>query len=52
MSNSSILPIDRTLSSATTPSQSGPGSDDKEEILHIPQSYNITVASLLDCLMS
>ena len=38
MSNSSILPIDKTLSSATTSGQSGPGSNGNEEVLHIPQS--------------
>ena len=40
MSNSSIWPIERTLLGATTPSQSGSGSDDKEEVLHIP--HNVT----------
>ena len=33
---SSIWPIDRTLSGATTPGQSGPGSDGNEGVLHIP----------------
>ena len=37
MSNSSIWPIDRILSGATTPDQSGPRSNDKEKLLHIPQ---------------
>ena len=37
MQFSSIWPIDRTLSGATTPGQSGPGSDGSEEVLHIPQ---------------
>ena len=41
MSNSSIWPIDRTLSGATTPGQSGPGSDDNEWVIYIPQSSNI-----------
>ena len=36
MSNSSIWPIDKTQSDATTPSQSGPGSNSIEGILHIP----------------
>ena len=31
-----IWPIDMTLSGATTPDQSGPGSDSKEGVLHIP----------------
>ena len=37
MSNGSIWPIDRALSGATTPGQSGSGSDDKEGVLCIPQ---------------
>ena len=52
MLNSSIWPIDRTLSSATTPSQSGPESNGKEGVLHIPQNSSITGASLSDCLVS
>ena len=39
MSNSSIWPIDRNLSGAITPGQSGSGSVGNEEILHIPQHY-------------
>ena len=35
---SSNQPIDRTLSSATNPGQSGPGSDGNEGVLHIPQT--------------
>ena len=31
-----IWPIDRTLSGATTPGQSGPGSDGNEGVLRIP----------------
>ena len=42
---SSIWTIDRTLSCATTPNQSGPGSDVSERVLHIPQSYSITGTS-------
>ena len=41
MSNSSIWPIDRTLSGATTPGQSGPESDGNEGVLRIPQSSSI-----------
>ena len=52
MSNSSIRPIDRTLSGATTLGQSGPGSDANEEVLCIPQSSSITGASPTDGLMS
>ena len=52
MSNSSIWTIDRTLSGATTPSQSGPGSDGNEGLFHIPQTSGITGASLADCLVS
>ena len=49
---SSIWPIDRTLSGATTPGQSGPGGDDSEGVLRISQSCRITGTSLSDCLMS
>ena len=52
MSNSSIWPIDRTLLGATTPGQSGPGSNGNERQLHISQSSSITKASLSDCLES
>ena len=45
---SSIWPIDKTLSGATTPSQSWPESDDND----IPQSSSITETSLSDCLVS
>ena len=41
---SSIWPIDRTLSGATTPGQSGPGSDGNEGVLRIPQNSSITGA--------
>ena len=51
MSNSSILFIDRALSGATTPYQSGQGSDDNEEVFCIPQNSNITGASPSDCLV-
>ena len=33
----SIWPIDKTLSGATTPGQSGPGSNGIKRVLHIPQ---------------
>ena len=52
MSNHSIWPIDRTLSGATIPSQSGPGSNGNKEVLHVPQSSSITEASPSDCLVS
>ena len=42
---SSIRPIDTTLSSATTPGQSGPGSDSKEWV-HSPKlhyDWNLTI---------
>ena len=48
MSNNSTGPI----SDATTPGQSGPGSDGNEVVLCIPQSSSITGASLLNCIMS
>ena len=38
MSNIAIWPIDRTLSYATTPGYSGPGSDGIERVLRIPQN--------------
>ena len=38
---SSIWLIDRTLSSATTWGQSGPGSDGNEGVLHIPHSMSV-----------
>ena len=44
--------IDRTLSGATTPGQSGPVSDGSEGVLCIPQSFNITGASPSDYLVS
>ena len=49
---SSIWPIDRTLLGATTLDQSGPGSDDNERVLHIPQDFSIIEASSSDCLVS
>ena len=52
MSNSSVWPIDRTLSGATTLGQSGPGSNDNAGVLCIPQSSSITRASPSDCWMS
>ena len=52
MSNSSIRPINRTLSGVTTPSQSGPGSNGNEGVLHIPQSSSIIGTLPSDCLVS
>ena len=52
MLNSSIWPIDKTLSGATTPGQSGTRSDGNEDVLCIPQSSSITGATSSDCLMS
>ena len=49
---SSIVPIDRTLSGATTPAQSVPGSEVNEGVLCIPQSSKITGTAPLDCLVS
>ena len=49
---SSIWPTDRTLSSATTPGQSWPGSDGSEVVLLIPQSSTITGTSPSDCSVS
>ena len=39
MSNTSIWPIDMTQSGASTPGQSGLGSDGNEVVHHIPQSF-------------
>ena len=50
-SNSSIWLIDGTLSSVTTPSQSGRGSNGNDGILHVPQSSRIE-ASSSDCVVS
>ena len=49
---SSILPIDRALSSATTPGQREPGSDGIEGVLLTPQSSSITGTLPSDCLVS
>ena len=49
---SSIWHIATTLSGATTPAQSAPGSDDNEGVLRIPQNSNITATSPSDCLVS
>ena len=48
---SSIWPIDRTLSGATTPSQRGHGSNGNEGVLRIPQSSSTAGTSLSDCLV-
>ena len=48
MPNSYIWRIDRTLSGATTPGQSGPVSDGNEEVLGIIQSPSITGTSPSD----
>ena len=47
---SSIRPINRTLSGATSLGMSEPGSDGNEGVLRIPQSSNITGTSPSDCL--
>ena len=49
---SSIWPLDITLSGATNPGRSGPGSDGNEGVLSIPQSSSITGTSPSDCLVS
>ena len=48
----SIWPLDRTLSGATTPGHSGPGSDGNKGVLRILQSSSIIRTSLSDCLVS
>ena len=45
-------PIDRALSGASMPGQSGPGSNGNEGVLYIPQSPSITGISPSDCLVS
>ena len=49
---SSIWPIDRTLSGATNPGQSGSGSYGNEGVLRIPKISSITGASPSDSLVS
>ena len=44
--------MDRALSGAITPGQSGPGSNGYEGVLCIPQSPSITGTSPSDCLVS
>ena len=45
-------PIDRALSGANIPGESGPGSNGNEGVLCIPQSSSITGTSLSGCLVS
>ena len=49
---SSIWPIHRALSGATTPGQSGSGSDGYEGALRISQSSSVTGTSQSDCLVT
>ena len=49
---SSICPIDRTLSGATTLDQSGPGSNGNKEVHHTLQNSSITGASPSDRFVS
>ena len=43
--------MNKALSGATIPGQSGPGSNGNEGVLHIPQSSSITGTSPSDCLV-
>ena len=52
MSNNPIWPIERALSSVTTPSQSEPKSNSNERVFCIAQSFSITRVSPSDCLVS
>ena len=52
MQFSSIWPIDRAISGATTQGKSGPGSDGNEGVLRIPQSSSIAGTSPSDHLVS
>ena len=49
---SSIWSIDRSLSGAIIPSQSGPGSDVNEGVLYISQSSSIIETLPSDCLVT
>ena len=49
---SSVWPIDRTLSGATTPGQSGAGNNDNNGVLCILQSSSITGTSPSNYLVS
>ena len=49
---SCIWLIDRILSGAINPGQSGPGGDGNEGVLWIPQCSSITEASPSDCIVS
>ena len=51
MSNTSIWSIDRTVQGATTPGQSGPGSDGNKGVLGIPQSSSIAGTLSSVCLV-
>ena len=48
MSNSSIWPINRTLSAATTPGKTGHGDYANKAVLLIPQRSSIPGTSLLE----
>ena len=50
--HSSIWPLDRTLTGATTPGQSVAGSDSNEGVQRILKSSSITKASPTDYLVS
>ena len=52
MPNVSIWPINRTLSGATTPDQSGSGSNDNEGVFHVPQSFKIGASLRWFCIIS
>ena len=47
-----IWPTEKTLSGATTPDQSGPGSDGNKGVLCIFQRSSISWASPSDCFVS
>ena len=52
MQFNSIQPLDRALSGATIPGQSGPGSNSNEGMLCIPLSPRITGTSPSECFVS
>ena len=52
MKNSSIWPIERTLSGATIPGPSGAGSDGKEGVFRLTKSSSINEAIISVCFVS
>ena len=51
MSNCSVWPIDRTLSGAITPGQSGPGSDGDGEVALLEPHYQMQFSDISQTLV-